>query len=109
MVMVDDEINNDIEMYLRCAHFEDLADAQVRYEMHCPMKHVQGYTRSRWTPPLGNYLLHNAPAASRATANKTAMLKYIYFAGRFDGHGNALVRYCMHRPMEKVQGFTRSY
>jgi hypothetical protein len=41
----------------------------VRYRRHRPMQHG----RSHWTPPPGNYLLHIAPAAARATANKTTM------------------------------------
>jgi hypothetical protein len=35
------------------------------------MQHAQGYPGSHWTPPSGNYLLGIAPAAARATANKT--------------------------------------
>ncbi len=31
---------------------------------HCLMQHVQGYTGSLWMTPLGNYLLHIAPAAA---------------------------------------------
>ena len=34
------------------------------------MQHDQGFTRSHWTPPSGNYWLRIAPAAARATANK---------------------------------------
>jgi len=30
-------------------------------------------------------------------------------AGDFDGHGNAAVRREAHRPMEDIQGFTRSH
>ena len=33
----------------------------------------QGFTRSHWTPTLGNYSLRIAPAATRATYNKTTM------------------------------------
>jgi hypothetical protein len=29
--------------------------------------------------------------------------------GNFDGHGNAAVRCKVHRPMEHIQGFTRSH
>jgi hypothetical protein len=35
------------------------------------MQHDQGFTRSHWTPPSGNYLLRIAPAAAKATAIKT--------------------------------------
>jgi len=35
------------------------------------MQHEQGFTKSRWMPPSGDYWLRIAPAAARATANKT--------------------------------------
>jgi hypothetical protein len=41
---------------------------------HRPMKHAQGYTGSYWTLPSGDYSLLIAPAAARATINKTTML-----------------------------------
>jgi hypothetical protein len=92
------------------AHFERLADAPVLCGVHCPMQHnVQGYTRSLWTPPLSIYLLCIAPAAAGATGNTTTMKKYTNFAGHFDGRGGAPVQYCTHRPMKKIQGFTRSH
>jgi hypothetical protein len=90
-------------------HFEGLADVPVQYKVHCPMHHVQGYTRSHWTSPLGNYLLRIAPAAARATANKTTMNKCTHFAGYFDSRGSAPVRYRAHHLIEEVQGFTRSH
>jgi hypothetical protein len=43
----------------------------VQYKAHHLMQHVQGYSRSHWTLPLGSYLLRIAPTATRATANKT--------------------------------------
>jgi hypothetical protein len=73
------------------------------------MQHVQGYSGSRRMPASGDYLLHIAPAAARATGKQTTINKYTYKAGRFDGHGNAPVRNCVHPPMEEVQGFTRSH
>jgi hypothetical protein len=91
------------------AHFEGLANALVLCGVHCLMQHVQGYSRSHWTPPLGNYLLRNAPAASEATANKITMTKCDHFAGRFDCCGGAPVQYHAQCPIEVVQGFTRSH
>jgi hypothetical protein len=64
----------------------------VQYQAHHPMQHVQGYTRSHWTLPLGDYLLRIAPAATTATTTKTCI----------NGRGGALVQYCMHCPMEEV-------
>ena len=37
------------------------------------MQHDQGYIRSHWTPPSGDYLFRIALAAARATINKTMM------------------------------------
>jgi len=54
-------------------HVDGHGEALKRYMRHCPMQHVQGYTGSHWTPPLGNYLLCIALAATRVTANKTMM------------------------------------
>jgi hypothetical protein len=73
------------------------------------MQQFQGYLGSHWTLPLGNYLLHIAPAATRATANDTMTKKWTNFAGHFDGCGRALVQYRVHCPMEEVQGFGRSH
>jgi hypothetical protein len=91
------------------AHFKGLAHAPVLWGVHCPMQHVQGYSRSHWTPPLGNYSLCIALAAARATANKIMMKKCSNFAGHFDGHDSALVGYCAHCPMEEVQGYVRCH
>jgi hypothetical protein len=57
-------------------HFNGHSGAPEQYKLHRPMQHVQGYSGSHWTPPSGNYSLHIAPAAARATANKTTMKKY---------------------------------
>ncbi len=77
-------------------HFDSHGSATVQYEVHCPMEDVQGYIRSHWMLPSGNYLLRNAPAAARVTAETTTMGKYTLFAGHFDGHGYAPVCYCVH-------------
>ncbi len=42
-------------------HFDGHDDRMVQCRVHCPMKHVQGYLRSHWTPPLGKYLPRIAP------------------------------------------------
>jgi hypothetical protein len=36
-------------------HFDGHDDAPVRCRAHHPMKHVQGYLRSHWTPSSGKY------------------------------------------------------
>jgi len=52
--------------------------ATVQYRRHRLMQHVQGI-QNHWTPPLGNYSLSIAPAAARATINKTTMIQCITF------------------------------
>jgi hypothetical protein len=90
-------------------HFDGHGGVPVQYEVHRLMQHVQSYTRSHWTLPLGNYSIRIIPAPTRATANKTTTLKYTYFLGHFDGHGNAPVRYRVHCLIKEVQGFTRRH
>jgi hypothetical protein len=36
----------------------------VRRGAHCPMDHIQGFTRSHWMPPLGKCLRRIAPEAA---------------------------------------------
>jgi hypothetical protein len=90
-------------------HFDGHGGALGQYRRHCPMRHVQGYLRSHWTLPSGNYLLCIALVAARATGKQTTINKYTYFAGCFDDHGDVPVRYHAHCPLEEVQGFTRSH
>jgi hypothetical protein len=52
-------------------HFDGHGGALEQCRQHSPMQHVQGYPESHWMPQSGNYLLRIAPAAARATANKT--------------------------------------
>jgi hypothetical protein len=54
-------------------HLDGYAEALMQYMRHRPMQHVQCYTGSHWSLPLGDYLLCIAPVAIRETANKTKM------------------------------------
>jgi hypothetical protein len=91
------------------ARFEGFADALEQYRRHRPMRHVQGYSRSHWTLASGDYLLRIAPAAARATGKQTTINKYTLKGGHVHGCSGAPVQYHAHRPMEDVQGFTRSH
>ncbi len=83
--------------------------APEQYRRHLPLQHVQGYPGSHWTLQSGNYLLCIAPAAARATANKTPTKTWTNFSGHFDGRNSAPVGYRAHCPIEEVQGFGRSH
>jgi hypothetical protein len=64
------------ECTLSAGHFDGHSGAPEQYRRHRPMQHVQGYSGSHWTLPLGNYLLPIAPAAARATGKQTTINKY---------------------------------
>jgi hypothetical protein len=98
-----------IKCTLSAVHFDSHGGPPVQYKAYCSRQHVQGYSGSHWTVPSGDYSLRIAPAAARATGKQTAINKYTYKAGHFDGYGNGPVRNRVHRPMEEVQGFTRSH
>jgi hypothetical protein len=84
-------------------HFDSHGGALVQYGVNFPMQHVQGYTRSHWLPPLGNYSLRITPPAARTTINKTTMKKYTHIAGHFDGHGGGSVQY--HAQWRRIMAF----
>ena len=54
-------------------HFDGRAKALKRFMQHHPMQHDQGFHKSHWMPPSGDYSLCIASAAARAIANKTTM------------------------------------
>jgi hypothetical protein len=58
------------------SRFDGHSGAPEQYRRHRPMRHVQGYSGSHWTPPSCNYLLRIAPAAARATGKQTTINKY---------------------------------
>ena len=62
-------------MHLHPGPFQWLpyVSAPVRYGVHHTMQHDQGFTRSHWMPPSGDYLLCIALAAAKATINKMMM------------------------------------
>jgi hypothetical protein len=39
----------------KAGRFNGHGNAPVRNRVHCPMEQVQGFTKSHWTPPLGEY------------------------------------------------------
>jgi hypothetical protein len=51
--------------------FDGNGGAPEQYRWDRLMRPVQGYSGSHWMLPSGNYLLRIAPAAAKATANKT--------------------------------------
>ncbi len=54
-------------------HFDGHEEVLKQYMRHRLMKHVQGYTGSYRMLPSGDYSLRIAPAAARATINKTTV------------------------------------
>jgi hypothetical protein len=64
------------ECTLSVGHFDGQGSAPEQFRRHCLMRHVQGYSGSHWTLPLGNYSLCITPAAARATQMKRQQ-KYV--------------------------------
>jgi hypothetical protein len=56
-------------------HFNGHGSPPVQYKAR-PMQHVQSYSESHWTPPLGNDLLRIALEAARATGKQKTINKY---------------------------------
>jgi hypothetical protein len=66
-----------IQRTLSAGRFDGHGGMPEQFRWHCLVRHVQGYSGSHWTPPLGNYLLRIAPVATtRATGKQTTINKY---------------------------------
>jgi hypothetical protein len=66
-VMGDNKINDAIKCRKITGNFDHNEDVSVQSGMHHPIKHIKGFTRSHWMPPLGKCLRHIAPAAAMVT------------------------------------------
>ncbi len=73
-----------IKCTLSAVRFDGHGGLPVQYEVHHPMQHVQGYSGSHWTLPLGDYSLCIAPEAARATGKQTTINKCTK-KGHFNG------------------------
>jgi hypothetical protein len=109
LVTLRQKIDYGKQSTLSAGNFDSHGGAPMQYKVHHLMQHVLGFTGSLWMPPSVDHLLCIAPAAARLIGKQTTIKKLTYFAGRFDGHGNAPVRYHAHSPMEEVQGSIRSH
>ena len=58
---------------------------------------------------IGQLLALYRPGGRQSDNQETTIKQYTQFAGRFDGHCDGAVQYRAHRPIEEVQGFTRSH
>jgi hypothetical protein len=56
-------IGNDEKFRQIAGNFNHHADAAVQCGEHCPMEHIQSFTRSHWMLPSGKCLRRIAPAA----------------------------------------------
>jgi hypothetical protein len=107
--MVDVKINDAKQYTTIATGFDSRDDAPVQCHIHCPMEGVQGFTRSYWMPPSGEYLLRIIPGNNRVACKKKNHEKSTILAGHFDGCGGAPVQYRVHRLIEVAQGYNGSH
>jgi hypothetical protein len=102
MVMIDDKIDDDKQMYLCCRPFQwPCGHIEV---MHVALPDTDTANPGTHQIPLeaGDNSLRSPPATTRAKINKTTIKQQTHFAGRFHGHCNATVQYRVHCLMEEV-------
>jgi hypothetical protein len=68
--MVDVEIDETKQYTTVATRFDGCDDAPVQCHVHRTMEGVQGFIRSHWTPPLGEYLLRIIPADNGVACKK---------------------------------------
>jgi hypothetical protein len=62
--VANNEINNDKKCRQIACNFDCHADTALQCGVHCPMEHIQGFTRGHWMPPLDKCQRHIASAAA---------------------------------------------
>ncbi len=58
------QIGNNKKCRQIAGDFDCHADAAAQRGAHRRIEHIQGFTRSHWMPPLGEYLRRITPAAA---------------------------------------------
>jgi hypothetical protein len=76
--MVDVEINDAKQYTTVVTRFDSCDDAAVQCCIHCLLERVQGFTRSHWTPPSGEYLLRIIPSDNGVACKKKITKKAPY-------------------------------
>jgi hypothetical protein len=76
--MVDVEINNAKQYTTVATHFDGHNDAPLQCRVHRPIEGVQGFTRSHWTPPSGEYFLRIIPADNGVACKKKSTKRAPY-------------------------------
>jgi hypothetical protein len=76
--MVDVEIDDAKQYTTIATRFDGHNDAPVQCRVHCLMEGVQGFTRSHWTPPSGEYSLRIIPADNGVARKKKTTKKAPY-------------------------------
>jgi hypothetical protein len=71
--MLRHKINDGKQTTSSDGHFDGHGSVPVQCKVNCPMQHVEGFTRSHWTPPLVDYLLCTPPVAAWATGKQTTI------------------------------------
>ena len=92
-------------------HFDGHAEALKQFMWHHRMDDVRcpGPYRKPLDAAIGRLLAPHCSRGCQGDSKQTTINKYTHFAGRFDGHHDAVVQYRAHCSMEEVQGFTRSH
>jgi hypothetical protein len=63
--VANNEIDNNKKQRQIAGDFDGHADAAVQCVAHCPIAHIQGFTRSHWMLLLGECPCLIAPAATK--------------------------------------------
>ncbi len=107
--MVDAEIDDENKCTSFAGHFNGPADAPWQCRVHRLMEEVQGFGRSNWILAIGQVSAVYCPGGRWGHIQNNDDKKHTYFASYSNGHGNALVSYCAHCLIEKVQRFDGSH
>jgi hypothetical protein len=96
-------------MHLQCGPFQWPCKLVGAIQTASPDVACPGLPQKPLDATIGQLLALYCPSGRQGSSKQIADKKWTKFAGHFDGHGGAPVRYRMHCLIEEVQGFSRSH
>jgi hypothetical protein len=109
MSSVKQNIGSDERMCLRCRPFRWSCGGVEAKHVALPDAACPGLLRKPLEATTGRLLTPYCPGCRQGDNQQNDDAKHTYFAGRFDGHRDAPVRYREYRQMEEVRGSQSSH
>jgi len=109
MIMPSKKAGNNERMHLHCRPFCWPCGGVKAVHAASPNAACPWLFRKPLYAAIGWLLAPYRPSGRQGDSKQNKDVICTHFYGRFDGHHDAAVLYCAHRPMKEVHGFHKSH